>query len=155
MNTDGVFDVIVIGGGASGLMAAARAGRRGKRVLLIEKNKRLGEKLAISGGGRCNITNATYDLREFLGAYGDAAPYLYSLFAQFGVNETFSFFESLGLPLVVQGRNRVFPQTERASDVGVLEELGRAEHAGDRHRTLRVSVPARKSRVRSWCCNSP
>ena len=52
------FDVIVIGGGPAGLMAAGRAGERGKRVLLLEKNKELGKKLKITGGGRCNITNA-------------------------------------------------------------------------------------------------
>ena len=57
----GEFDVIVVGGGASGLMAAGRAASRGKKVLLLEKNKKLGEKLKISGGGRCNITNAEFD----------------------------------------------------------------------------------------------
>lgn len=111
------FDVIVIGGGASGMTAAGRAGALGKKVLLIEKNKLLGEKLRISGGGRCNITNATYDVREFLDYYGKAAPFLFSAFSQFGVKDTFTFFESLGLPLVVQARNRAFPHTEKAIDV--------------------------------------
>ena len=111
------FDVIVIGGGASGMMAAGRAGERGLRVLLIEKNKLLGEKLRISGGGRCNITNATYDVRTFLNYYGKAAPFLFSVFSQFSVKDTFSFFESHGLPLVVQARNRAFPHTEKAVDV--------------------------------------
>ncbi len=111
------FDVIVVGGGASGMMAAGRAGALGKKVLLIEKNKLLGEKLRISGGGRCNITNATYDVREFLDYYGKAAPFLFSIFAQFGVKDTFTFFEALGLPLVVQARNRAFPHTEKALDV--------------------------------------
>ncbi|MDP3778967.1 MAG: FAD-dependent oxidoreductase [bacterium] len=94
------FDLIVIGGGASGLMAAGRAAERGKRVLLLEKNKRLGEKLRISGGGRCNVTNAEFDERILLRAYGRAEQFLYSLFAQFGVKDTFSFFESKGLPLI-------------------------------------------------------
>ena len=116
MNTEH-FDVIVVGGGASGMMAAGRAGECGKRVLLIEKNKQLGEKLKISGGGRCNITNAEYDIRKFLAVYGNAAEFLFSPFAQFGVKDTFTFFESLGLPLVVQARNRAFPHTEKASDV--------------------------------------
>lgn len=111
------FDVIVIGGGASGMMAAGRAGALGKKVLLLEKNKLLGEKLRISGGGRCNITNATYDIREFLNYYGKSAPFLFSIFSQFGVKDTFTFFESLGLPLVVQARNRAFPHTEKAIDV--------------------------------------
>ena len=89
-----MYDCIVIGGGASGMMAAARAGERGKKVLLLEKNRRTGEKLRISGGGRCNITNAEKDTRLFLGKYGKAEPYLYSLFVQFGMPETFSYFES-------------------------------------------------------------
>ena len=121
MNAD--FDVIVVGGGASGMIAAGRAAERGKRVLLLEKNKRLGEKLRITGGGRCNIANAEFDDRALLRHYGKAEQFLYSPFSQFGVKDTFAFFESKGLPLVVQEKKRVFPQTERASDVvRVLEE---------------------------------
>ncbi len=111
------YDVIVIGGGASGMMAAATAAHRGKKVLLIEKNKKLGAKLSISGGGRCNITNAEYDMRKLLSHYGSAADFLHSPFSQFGVKDTFTYFESLNLPLVVQARNRAFPHTEKASDV--------------------------------------
>lgn len=112
-----LYDIVVVGGGASGMMAAGAAGALGKRVLLLEKNKRLGEKLRISGGGRCNITNAEEDERILLHAYGTGEQFLYSLFAQFGNKDTFSFFESLGLPLVVQARKRAFPKTERAEDV--------------------------------------
>ncbi len=112
-----IFDVIVIGGGASGLMSASVAAKNGKRVLLIEKNKTLGNKLKISGGGRCNITNAEYDTRKFLSHYGDADVFLFSPFSKFGVKDTFTFFENLGLPLVVQARNRAFPKTEKALDV--------------------------------------
>ena len=111
------YDVIVIGGGASGVMAAGRAAERGKRVLLLEKNAKLGEKLRISGGGRCNITNAETDVHALLKNYGGAEQFLYSVFARFGVPETFSFFEALGLPIVVQARKRAFPHTERAGDV--------------------------------------
>lgn len=99
------------------MMAAGRAAALGKRVLLLEKNKKLGKKLEISGGGRCNITNATPDVRVLLEKYGDAAPFLFSPFAQFGVKETFTFFEALGLPIVTQAHNRAFPKTERAVDV--------------------------------------
>lgn len=115
--TEAVFDVIVVGGGASGMMTAGTAARNGKKVLLLEKNKKLGEKLAISGGGRCNITNAEYDIRALLKHYGEAEPFLYSAFTQFGIHDTFSFFEKLGLPLVVQARKRAFPHTESALDV--------------------------------------
>ena len=111
------YEVIVIGGGASGMMAAGRAAQLGKRVLLIEKNKHLGEKLKISGGGRCNITNAEEDIRVFLSFYGKAEQFLYSAFTQFSNKDTFTFFEGLGLPLVVQARKRAFPHTEKALDV--------------------------------------
>ncbi len=118
------YDVIIIGGGASGLMAAGRAGERGKtrlpagrQVLLLEKNAVLGAKLKITGGGRCNITNAEEDEQVLLAHYGDAKPFLHSPFSQFGVADTFNFFESRGLPLVVQARKRAFPKTEKALDV--------------------------------------
>src|ERR1035437_9243446 len=102
------FDVIVIGGGASGLMAAGRAAHvvketgRAARILILEKNKKMGEKLKITGGGRCNITNAEYDTHELLKHYGSAGKFLFSAFAKFGVKETFSFFEGRGLPLVIE-----------------------------------------------------
>ena len=112
-----IWDVIIIGGGASGMMAAAVAGARSKSVLILEKNKFLGEKLKITGGGRCNITNNEPDIHKFMKIYGEGAPYLYSTFSIFGVKNTFEYFESRGLPLVVQARNRVFPVTERAIDV--------------------------------------
>lgn len=111
------YDVIVIGGGASGMMSAGRAGELGKKVLLLEKNPKLGEKLKISGGGRCNITNAEEDIHALLKHYGKSAQFLYSTFAQFSNKDTFTFFENLNLPLVVQARKRAFPHTEKAFDV--------------------------------------
>ncbi|MBP9715038.1 MAG: aminoacetone oxidase family FAD-binding enzyme [Candidatus Pacebacteria bacterium] len=114
---DIVYDVIVIGGGASGMMASLVAGEKGKKVLLLEKNKNLGEKLKISGGGRCNITNAEEDIHKFLKFYEDSEDFLYSPFSQFKNTDTFTFFEQKNLPLVTQIRKRVFPETERALDV--------------------------------------
>ena len=111
------YDVIVIGGGPAGMMTAGTAAKRGKKVLLLEKNPDLGEKLKITGGGRCNITNYEMDNRKLLAHYGDAAPFLYSPFSQFSVKDTFTFFEKRKLPLVTQARNRVFPKTEKAYDV--------------------------------------
>jgi predicted Rossmann fold flavoprotein len=111
------YDVVVIGGGASGMMTAITAAQRGKKVILLEKNISLGQKLNITGGGRCNITNAEFDIKKFLKVYGVAEPFLHSPFAQFSAQDTFTFFESLGLPLVVQARKRAFPATERATDV--------------------------------------
>jgi predicted Rossmann fold flavoprotein len=128
MDSSEKYDVIVIGGGASGLMAAGIAAAQGRRVLLLEKNKKLAEKLRISGGHRCNITNAEEDLKTLLAHYGTSEQFLYSSFAQFGVTDTFAFFENLDLPLVVQARKRAFPQTERAEDVcQVLEQYCRAQ----------------------------
>jgi predicted Rossmann fold flavoprotein len=117
-----MYDVLVIGGGASGMMAAGRAAELGKRVLLLDKNYHLGEKLKITGGGRCNITNAQEDRHLLLAHYGAAEPHLQSPFSQFGVRETFTFFEDRGLPLVVQAHLRVFPKTERAVDVCAVME---------------------------------
>lgn len=112
-----IWDVLIIGGGASGMMAGIIASRRSKSVLILEKNKSLGEKLKITGGGRCNITNAEYDIHKFLSNYGKSKDFLYSPFSIFGVEDTFKFFESLGLPLVIQARRRTFPKTEKAIDV--------------------------------------
>lgn len=114
------YDVIVIGGGASGMFAAGRAAEQGKRVLLLEKNKELGKKLSITGGGRCNITNAEHDVRKLLSHYGEANKFLFSPFSKFGVKDTFSFFESKGLPLVVESGKRAFPETQSAPGVTQL-----------------------------------
>jgi predicted Rossmann fold flavoprotein len=112
-----MYDLIVIGGGASGMMAAGRAAERGLKVLLLEKNRQLGEKLRISGGGRCNITNAEENERLLLKNYGKSEQFLYSLFAQFGMKDTFHFFESRGLKLKIEARKRAFPVTNSAEDV--------------------------------------
>src|SRR3990167_9011465 len=117
------FDVIVVGGGASGMMAAGTSALLNKKVLLLEKNRELGKKLKITGGGRCNITNAEYDIRVLLKNYGFAEQFLYSSLDRFGIKETFDFFEKRSLPLVVQARKRAFPKTEKPLDVfRVLEK---------------------------------
>lgn len=112
-----IWNVIVIGGGASGLMSAVIASSRGLSVLLIDKNAHLGEKLKITGGGRCNITNNEPDYHKFMSVYGKEASFLHSPFSVFGVKETFNFFESKGLPLVEEARYRVFPSSQKATDV--------------------------------------
>lgn len=111
------YDIIVIGGGASGLMAAAVAAEHGARVLLLEQNAELGKKLAITGGGRCNIMNAESDVRTLLMHYGEAAKFLHSPFATFGTVETEAYFTTRGLSLKVEDRQRMFPTTEQAADV--------------------------------------
>jgi len=144
-NNNKIWDVIVIGGGASGMMAAAIAGSRGKSVLIIDKNKNLGEKLKITGGGRCNITNNEPDIHKMLKIYGKGAPFLYSPFSIFGVKDTFKYFESRGLPLVIQARNRVFPATEKALDVfNVLEKEMKKNHV-----TVKSSCPIRRINIKN------
>lgn len=111
------FDTVVIGGGPSGMICAGFAGQTGKKVLIVEKNYLLGEKLKLTGGGRCNITNAEFDQETLLDNFSEAKKFLYSPFSKFGVTDTFEFFESIGLPLVVEARKRAFPKSQSAQDV--------------------------------------
>ncbi len=122
MNNSRTYDLIVIGGGPSGMMMAGRAADLGARVLLLEKNKVFGKKLKITGGGRCNITNAEFDVRKFLENFPESKEFLYSPFSKFSSKDTFTFFESKGLPLVVEGRKRAFPETQKATDVVAVME---------------------------------
>lgn len=117
MITTNKYNLIIVGGGASGMIAAGRAGERGLRVLLLEKNKQLGNKILITGNGRCNILNAIKNEHMLLEKYGSSKQFLYSLFAQFGEKEAFDFFNSHGLPLVIEGHNRAFPKSQNAQDV--------------------------------------
>jgi predicted Rossmann fold flavoprotein len=111
------YDLIVIGGGPAGMMVAITAAKDEAKVLLLEKNKSLGEKLKITGGGRCNITNAEFDIKKFLENFPESKKFLYSPFSKFSSKNTFSFFEKAGLPLVVEARKRAFPKSQKALDV--------------------------------------
>lgn len=111
------YDCIVIGGGPAGMMAAGRAAELGARVLLLEKNPMLGKKLSITGGGRCNITNAEFDTKKFLENFPQAKKFLYSPFSKHSVQDTFDFFERQKLPLVIEARKRAFPESQSAEDV--------------------------------------
>lgn len=122
------YDVIVIGGGAAGMMSAGVAAEKGKKVLLLEKNPNLGKKLRITGGGRCNILNATFDTRTLLARYGTAEKFLFSAFAKYNVEETLDFFHKQGLNTKTEAENRVFPESERAEDVARTFEKFLKEH---------------------------
>ena len=113
--------VLVIGGGASGMLAAIVAARNGHNVDLFEKNEKLGKKLYITGKGRCNLTNAC-DLDTFFNQVVSNPKFLYSAFYNFNNQDTMDFFEDLGLPLKVERGNRVFPKSDKSSDViGILK----------------------------------
>lgn len=111
------YDVIVIGGGPAGMIAAGRAAEFGARVLLLEKNAKLGKKLLITGGGRCNITNAELDVRKMVAKYGPKGKALFGSFSRFGVAETLDFFHMHGLPTKVEAEKRAFPTSNKAEDV--------------------------------------
>jgi len=108
--------VVVIGGGAAGIMAAGRAGQLGARVVLLEKNKTLGRKLAITGKGRCNITN-TGDISDFIKNYPGNGQFLYSSLSMFSNRDLQKLLESLGVPLKIERGGRMFPESDKASDI--------------------------------------
>lgn len=111
------FDVAVIGGGAAGMMAAGRAAELGAKVVLIEKNKGLGRKLLITGKGRCNITQAEFDDREFIEKLGKNGKFLFSPLNTFGPRKVIEFFEERGLKTKTERGGRVFPVSDKAVDV--------------------------------------
>ncbi len=112
-----IYDLIVIGGGPAGIMAAGKAGESGARVLLLEKNKELGKKILITGKGRCNITQAEFDLRKLVETYGKDGKFLFSSFHQFGPRGIMDFFEDRGVELKIERGGRVFPVSDNARDV--------------------------------------
>lgn len=112
-----MWDVIIIGGGPAGMMAAGRAAERGLDVLILEKNDSLGKKLLITGGGRCNVTNAEFDTRKLLTKFKDADKFLFSAFAQWNVQDTLDFFHSRNMKTKVEHEQRVFPVSDSAQSV--------------------------------------
>ncbi|KOP65057.1 hypothetical protein AMS62_07210 [Bacillus sp. FJAT-18019] len=122
------YDIIVIGGGPSGLMSCVAAAERGVSVLLIDKGDKLGRKLGISGGGRCNVTNAK-EQDELIANIPGNGRFLYSAFQHFNNRDIMSFFEGLGIQLKEEDNGRMFPVTDKASSVvnaliGKVKELG-------------------------------
>jgi predicted Rossmann fold flavoprotein len=112
-----IWEVIVIGGGPAGMMAAATASGRGKKVLLLEKNPGLGKKLLITGGGRCNVTNNKPIVREMLSQYKGAGKFLFSTFSQHGVQESKAWFEERDVQLKEESEGRLFPTTDMAKTI--------------------------------------
>lgn len=112
-----IYDAVIIGGGPAGMMAAGRAGERGARVLLVEKNKGLGLKLLATGHGRSNITNRLADQKETIKVYGKNYKFLFSAFNKFSVEDTIKFFNEHGVAVKEEDRGRVFPLSDKAGDV--------------------------------------
>lgn len=114
-------EIVVIGGGAAGMMAAISAAERGAFVTLLEPNERLGKKLNITGKGRCNLTNNAGP-EELLANIPCNGKFLYSAFSRFNAQDAMAFFEDLGVPLKTERGNRVFPVSDRAFDVSAALE---------------------------------
>src|SRR3954447_7679462 len=113
--TDAPPDVVVVGAGAAGLMAAISAAEHGAYVLLLEKNRKPGVKILMSGGTRCNLTHAT-DERGIVAAYGPPGRFLHSSLAAFGVQDAVAFFEAEGVATKVEETGKVFPVSNKALD---------------------------------------
>lgn len=120
------YQIIIIGGGAAGLMAAISAARKYKQVLIIEKNNQLGRKILFTGNGRCNLTNLNLSIDKY---YGENTKCLYSIFDRFGADDTIKFFEGLGVKLKVEKDGRVFPVTDKALTVlnALTNEISRLD----------------------------
>lgn len=108
--------VLIIGGGAAGMMAGVFAARNHHEVHILEKNEKLGKKVFITGKGRCNVANAC-DTEELFPAVMSNPKFLYSGFYSFGPQDVMNFFEEAGVPLKVERGNRVFPQSDHSSDI--------------------------------------
>jgi predicted Rossmann fold flavoprotein len=132
------WEVVVVGAGACGLMAAISAAEAGKRVLLLEKNRKPGVKILMSGGTRCNITHAT-DNRGIVEAYGPPGKFLHSALAAFSVQETIDFFEAEGVATKVEETGKIFPVSNKALDV-LNALLRRLKRSGA---TLLLEAPVR------------
>ena len=111
------MDLIVIGGGAAGLMAAGTAAKRGLKVTLIERNEKLARKVGITGKGRCNVTNSCPLLNELISNVPVNGRFLYGAFSRFSTDDTIDFFEEMGVPLKIERGNRVFPVSDKALDI--------------------------------------
>ena len=121
------FDLLIVGGGAAGMMAAVQAGRLGKSVLLLERGEKTGRKLLITGKGRCNVTN-NCDTQTLMQNIPSNPRFLYSAFSRFDSTDTMAFFEAAGVPLKTERGNRVFPVSDKAADIraALMHEMKKA-----------------------------
>lgn len=106
--------IIIIGGGAAGMVAAIAAGRRGANVTILERNPRVGKKILATGNGRCNLTNTNIDISRYHGRYPE---FIYGIFSMFDYGRTIDFFDELGIAYKVEEGGKVFPQSGQASSI--------------------------------------
>src|SRR6476469_1354770 len=127
MTAHDLLDVAVIGAGAAGLLAAVAAAEGGARTVVLEKNRRPGVKILMSGGTRCNITHAT-DNRGIVAAYGPPGKFLHSALASFSVQQTLDFFHAEGVATETEETGKIFPVSNKAADVldALLRRLERS-----------------------------
>lgn len=109
--------IVVIGGGAAGLLCGAKSAEKGNDVTIIEKMSRPARKLMITGKGRCNVTNASFELDDLISNVPTNPRFLYSAFSNFMPYDTMALFEQLGVPLKIERGNRVFPVSDKAVDI--------------------------------------
>lgn len=109
--------IIIIGGGAAGLIASATAAGRGEDVTVIEKNSRPARKVMITGKGRCNVTNACFDLDDLINSVVTNKRFMYSAFSSFMPYDTIALIEEMGVPTKIERGNRVFPESNKAVDI--------------------------------------
>lgn len=153
------FDTIVIGGGPSGMMAAISSSFYGQKTLLLEKNKKLGKKLAGTGGGRCNVTN-NGNLDDLMAGIPGNGRFLYSVFSQFDNYDIINFFTENGVKLKVEDHGRVFPATDKSRTIiEALEQKMKELGATIKTQTEVVSVKKNedcfiiKSSKCMWSCD--
>ena len=134
------MNVIVIGGGAAGMMAAIMSARNGNNVTILEKMRSMGRKLSITGKGRCNITNAT-EMDNFIKNVPGNGKFLYSAFNQFTNQDTINFFNEIGVKTKVERGERVFPASDSA-----MEVIDKLKKELDR-RKVKVTVNSKVERI--------
>ena len=138
---------IVVGGGASGMMAALYAARNGARVTLLERNEKLGKKMYITGKGRCNVTNAS-DMEQYQRNIFRNPRFLYAAFARLDNNGLMALIEDLDVPLKVERGNRVFPVSDKSSDIIAALKRGLDRAGVD----VRLNARVAKLLVEDGCC---
>lgn len=145
--------VCVIGGGASGMLASLLIARKGHKVTLLEKNEKLGKKLYITGKGRCNLTNAVTG-NDFLANVVRNQKFIMSAEVRFNSSDTMELFESLGVPLKIERGNRVFPESDKASDITkALEKALKANNVEIRLNSRVDQIVVEEAKVKAVVVN--